>query len=177
MISFHEDAIPIWGLAKSSSPMPTALSMPRAAALAFAGIATAQPDAAIFSAKAFETANTQIGTTYKAQLDQAAAAQNALNTKLRGILDANKDGKLSQQELFARTPAMANAAVPPDRQAQRQSSYFQRMDSDRDGSISMAEFMAQAPKLVQDAKGAGKTDAWAGSTYRQGGVEIIVALL
>lgn len=66
-----------------------------------AGIATAQPDAAIFSAKAFETANTQIGTTYKAQLDQAAAAQNALNTKLRGILDANKDGQISQAEAAA----------------------------------------------------------------------------
>lgn len=66
-----------------------------------AGIATAQPDAAIFSAKAFETANTQIGTTYKAQLDQAAAAQNALNTKLRGILDTNKDGQISQAEAAA----------------------------------------------------------------------------
>jgi Skp family chaperone for outer membrane proteins len=66
-----------------------------------AGLATAQPDAAIFSAKAFETANTQIGTTYKAQLDQAAAAQNALNTKLRGILDTNKDGQISQAEAAA----------------------------------------------------------------------------
>ena len=32
VISFHEDAIPICGLAKSSSPRPTARSMPRAAA-------------------------------------------------------------------------------------------------------------------------------------------------
>ena len=32
VISFHEDAIPIWGLAKSVSPMPTARNMPRAAA-------------------------------------------------------------------------------------------------------------------------------------------------
>src|SRR6476619_2062615 len=32
VISFHELATPIWGLAKSSSPMPTARSMPRAAA-------------------------------------------------------------------------------------------------------------------------------------------------
>lgn len=32
VISFHDDATPIWGLAKSSSPMPTARSMPRAAA-------------------------------------------------------------------------------------------------------------------------------------------------
>ena len=32
VISFHDDATPICGLAKSSSPMPTARSMPRAAA-------------------------------------------------------------------------------------------------------------------------------------------------
>ena len=42
-------------------------------------------------------------------------------------LDTNKDGKLSQEELFARTPAIGNAALPADRQTQRQSSYFQRM--------------------------------------------------
>ena len=32
VISFHDDATPICGLAKSSSPMPTARSIPRAAA-------------------------------------------------------------------------------------------------------------------------------------------------
>src|SRR3954471_23649061 len=32
VISFHEDATPIWGFAKSASCMPTARSMPRAAA-------------------------------------------------------------------------------------------------------------------------------------------------
>ncbi|COY25225.1 Uncharacterised protein [Mycobacterium tuberculosis] len=32
MISFHDDATPICGFAKSSSSMPTALNMPRAAA-------------------------------------------------------------------------------------------------------------------------------------------------
>ena len=73
-----------------------------------AGLATAQPDAAIFSAKAFEAANTQIGTTYKAQLDQAAAAQTALNTKLRAILDTNKDGQISQAEAAA---AESNATI------------------------------------------------------------------
>ena len=31
VISFHEDATPIWGLTQSSSPIPTARSMPRAA--------------------------------------------------------------------------------------------------------------------------------------------------
>lgn len=66
-----------------------------------AGIATAQPDAVIFSAKAFDAANQQISTTYKAQLDQAAAQQTALNTQLRALLDTNKDGQISQAEAAA----------------------------------------------------------------------------
>ena len=33
-------------------------------------------------------------------------------------LDANNDGKLSQEELFARTPAIGNSVLPTDRQAQ-----------------------------------------------------------
>jgi hypothetical protein len=76
-------------------------------------------------------------------------------------LDANKDGKLSQEELFARTPVIANAAIPPERAAQRQSSYFQRMDGDRDGSISLAEFMAQADRNFArcDLNKDGRTDA------------------
>lgn len=66
-----------------------------------AGIATAQADAAIFSAKAFDAANQQISTTFKTQLDQAAAAQTALNTQLRTLLDTNKDGQVSQAEAAA----------------------------------------------------------------------------
>ena len=76
-------------------------------------------------------------------------------------LDTNKDGKLSQEELFARTPAIGNAALPADRQTQRQSSYFQRMDTDKDGSISPSEFMAQADRNFArcDLNKDGRTDA------------------
>lgn len=74
-----------------------------------AGIATAQADAAIFSAKAFDAANQQISTTYKAQLDQAAAQQTALNTQLRTLLDTNKDGQVSQAEAAA--AEAANSAI------------------------------------------------------------------
>lgn len=65
------------------------------------GIATAAPDSAILSAKAFGAANTQISTTYKAQLDQASAKQTALTTQIRTLLDANKDGQISQEEYQA----------------------------------------------------------------------------
>jgi hypothetical protein len=61
-------------------------------------------------------------------------------------LDTNRDGKLTQEELFARTPAIGNSVLPSDRQAQRQSAYFQRLDADKDGVVTLAEFMAQAER-------------------------------
>jgi hypothetical protein len=61
-------------------------------------------------------------------------------------LDTNKDGKLSQDELFARTPAAPGNVLPTDRQVERQTAFFQRMDSDKDGFVSKAEFMAQADR-------------------------------
>jgi hypothetical protein len=61
-------------------------------------------------------------------------------------LDTNGDGKLTQDELFARTPGAGNSVLPTDRQAERQSSYFQLLDADKDGVVSLAEFMAQADR-------------------------------
>ena len=61
-------------------------------------------------------------------------------------LDTNSDGKLSQDELFARTPAAGNSVLPSDRQASRQSSYFQRLDMDKDGFVTLTEFMAQGER-------------------------------
>lgn len=76
-------------------------------------------------------------------------------------LDTNNDGRLSQEELFARSPAIGNSVLPADRQAQRQSGYFQRMDSDKDGFISQAEFMAQGDRNFArcDVNKDGRTDA------------------
>ena len=36
--------------------------------------------------------------------------------------------------------------APTDRQAERQTAFFQRMDTDKDGFVSKAEFMAQADR-------------------------------
>lgn len=60
-------------------------------------------------------------------------------------LDANGDGKLTKDELFARTPG-ANSVLPTDRQAQRQSTYFVLLDSNKDGVVTLAEFMAQGDR-------------------------------
>jgi len=54
--------------------------------------------------------------------------------------DANKDGKLSKQELFAQSRSTS------DRALERQEAFFRRMDTDHDGFVSKAEFMAQADK-------------------------------
>jgi len=61
-------------------------------------------------------------------------------------LDANGDGKLSKDELFARTPAVGNSVLPTDRQANQQSSYFLLLDTDKDGFVTLAEFMAGAER-------------------------------
>lgn len=61
-------------------------------------------------------------------------------------LDANGDGKLSQDELFARAPAVGNSVLPTDRQTSRQSSYFLLLDADKDGFVTLTEFMAGADR-------------------------------
>jgi len=61
-------------------------------------------------------------------------------------LDTDKDGKLTKDELFARTPSAAGNVLPSDRQVERQEAFFRVLDRDRDGFISKAEFMAQADR-------------------------------
>src|SRR6185312_13202297 len=61
-------------------------------------------------------------------------------------LDKNGDGKLTEEEVFARTPAAASTVLPTDRQNQRQSAYFQLLDADKDGVVTLTEFMLQADR-------------------------------
>jgi hypothetical protein len=75
-------------------------------------------------------------------------------------LDANNDGKVTQDELFARTPVVGNSVLPSDRQVERQSAYFQRVDANKDGVVTLDEFMAQGDRNFArcDVNKDGKTD-------------------
>src|SRR6185369_14011981 len=61
-------------------------------------------------------------------------------------LDTDKDGRLSKDEMFARTPQAPGQVMPNDRQLERQDRFFQRVDANHDGFVSRAEFMTQADR-------------------------------
>ena len=113
-------------------------------ALAAPDDAPAPPDRSARSASAAPRGLMRYDTNKDGVVDRAEwkAAQEARFKQL----DTNKDGKLTQDELFARTPAVGDSVLPSDRQVQRQSSYFQLVDTDKDGFVSFAEFMAQAER-------------------------------
>ncbi|WP_242139040.1 MULTISPECIES: OmpH family outer membrane protein [unclassified Sphingomonas] len=90
------------------------LSLAGAAQAQVGGIAIADPETVILTAKALDAANTSIATTYKAQLDQATARAQALQAQLNTLyapLDLNKDKQLSDDEIqkaqAAKNPALA----------------------------------------------------------------------
>lgn len=61
-------------------------------------------------------------------------------------LDTDRDGRLSQDELFARTRPADGDVLPSDAQARRQTNYFRLLDSDKDGFVSIAEFLSGATR-------------------------------
>jgi EF-hand domain pair len=61
-------------------------------------------------------------------------------------LDTDRDGKLSRDELFARTPTTGGNVLPGEAQLRRQDSYFALLDGNKDGFVSREEFLAQATR-------------------------------
>ncbi|WIM13123.1 EF-hand domain-containing protein [Enhydrobacter sp.] len=117
-----------------------------AAALLVAGPAFAAPDTQPAEAK--PTRATKGVMRYDANGDGTVdrAEWNAGQESRFKQLDANGDGKLSQDELFARASAAGGNATPTERQLRRRAAYFNRLDGDKDGAVSKDEFMAQASR-------------------------------
>jgi Skp family chaperone for outer membrane proteins len=65
-------------------------------------VAMLDPDAAMQNSKVWTSTWSTIDTTYKAQIDQAKARNDAINAEIQPLLkalDANNDGQLSQDEI------------------------------------------------------------------------------
>ncbi|WP_033922509.1 OmpH family outer membrane protein [Sphingomonas sp. 37zxx] len=68
---------------------PVAIAtVPLPAAAQTAGVAVANPEGAVAQSNAWRTAQSQIQTTYKAQIDQAQARQTALQNELSPLVQA-----------------------------------------------------------------------------------------
>jgi Skp family chaperone for outer membrane proteins len=99
---------------------PAAFVIAAPAQAQVSGIAYANPTSVVASSKAFGAANQQISTTYKAAFDQMQQRRQALDTELKPLvaqLDANKDGKVSDEEAKAAQTAK-NPAIDRIRTAQ-----------------------------------------------------------
>ncbi|WP_051683136.1 OmpH family outer membrane protein [Sphingomonas sp. UNC305MFCol5.2] len=99
---------------------PAALVLAAPANAQVAGIAYANPTSVVAASKAFGAANQQISTTYKAAFDQMQQRRTALENELKPLvaqLDANKDGKVSEEEGKAAQTAK-NPAIEKIRTAQ-----------------------------------------------------------
>jgi Skp family chaperone for outer membrane proteins len=89
-----------------------------------ASIATANPIVAIARSKAYSTANQQIGTTYKSQLDQVEQKMQQRQTVLKQ-LDKNHDGQVDDAELKAAKAAKSPALRQLD-EIEKQAADLQR---------------------------------------------------
>lgn len=69
------------------------------------GVAVANPEQAVAGTRAWQTARTQIQTTYKTQLDQAEARERALQTELAPLQTAAQNA--------ARQPGATEASIRP----------------------------------------------------------------
>ena len=87
---------------------PAALAFAAPASAQVSGIAYASPTQVVGSSKAYQAANQQISTTYKAQFDQVVTRRTALQKEMEPLLkqiDTNNDQQISDAEIQAATNA------------------------------------------------------------------------
>lgn len=96
-------------MTKSLITLAAALAFAAPASAQTAGVAVANPEAAIAGTKAWTTAKTQIETQYKTQLDQATARRTAAQTELQPLVTA--------YQTAARAPNANEATLRPQLQA------------------------------------------------------------
>ena len=89
--------------------LAAAMAVPGVASAQVAGIAVADPEAAVANSRAWSAARTQIQTTYKTQLDQANARRQAVTTELQPLVTA--------YQRAAAAPGATEASLRPQAQA------------------------------------------------------------
>lgn len=85
------------------------VAAPMTAHAQVAGIAVANPEAAVANSRAWATARGQIQTTYKTQLDQADARRRAISAELQPLVTA--------YQTAAGVPGASEASLRPQAQA------------------------------------------------------------
>ncbi|MEZ0498350.1 OmpH family outer membrane protein [Sphingomonas sp. IW22] len=101
---------------------PIALATPAVAQVN--GIAVADPENAVLQSNAWKTAVSQIQTTYKAQIDQAQARQNAVQTELRPLVEAFNKARSAPN---ANEAALRTQATAIQQKEQAANAEIQRM--------------------------------------------------
>ena len=120
------------------------------AAAQVAGIAVADPEAAVANSKAWAAARQQIQTTYKTQIDQANARRQAVQTELQPLVTA--------YQTAARAPGASEASLRPQLQAiqtkeQAANTELQRLTqpASRAQAYALEQISAKLPDAVNAA--------------------------
>jgi len=115
-----------------------------------AGIAVADPEAAVANSKAWAAARGQIQTTYKTQLDQATARRTAIEAELRPLVTAFQTAQ--------RAPGATEASLRPQAQAiqtkqQAAQTELSRLTApaERAQAYAVEQISAKLPDAVQAA--------------------------
>lgn len=121
-----------------------------AATAQVAGIAVADPEAAVANSKAWAAARTQISTTYKTQIDQANARRQAITTELNPLVQAYQRAAAAPGATQASLASQAQAIQAKEQAANAE---LQRLTApaSRAQSYALEQISAKLPDAVNAA--------------------------